>query len=214
MVTDEYDSITDFLEDVQLLLNNSRLFYSSSSDEYQQVDALEADFTRVLLSEHGIGVSSGGRHRSDSDSIRSPTHLTLRIPKTHFKFTPPTPTPPTRRTSSASESTPKGHSSSAKQEGKGVKKPAGGVVGGRGKPTRVQGLVQEYSCSDDPVKLFLAAVYNYHDPGSREYVAEPFIHLPPRALYPEYYKVITQPIDLTTMCKNTEVRGKEIGGGV
>ena len=206
-MTDEYDSITDFLEDVQLLLNNSRLFYSTSSDEYQQVDALEVDYTRVLLSEHGIGVSSGGRSRSSSDSVRSPTHLTLRIPKSHFKFTPPASTPPARRTNSTSESVPKGESSSVKQERKGGKKSAGGVAGGRGKPTRVQGLVQEFSCSDDPVKIFLAAVFNYHDPGSREYVAEPFVHLPPRALYPEYYKVITQPIDLTTICKNTEVRG-------
>lgn len=66
--------------------------------------------------------------------------------------------------------------------------------------------VQDYLASDDPIKKFIAAVFNFHD-HSGDFVAEPFHQLPSRKEYPEYYDIITQPIDLLTIQRNTEVCG-------
>lgn len=285
VVTDEYETVSGFLGDVQLLLSNSRLFYSHHSDEFKQVNALEADFTQVLT-EHGVVSSSGRAWRSSSSSssassLASPMHLTLKIPKAHFHFTPPK----EARNSSASDEAviKRGQPTSAKRESKDVTKlpvetekpsdevkskrvtkaieskglakssakgvsgkgsvkssteskvssvkqpskstPTGRgsttVSGGRGSATKLapstpavrgkaitrpQAFVEEYAASDDPVKKFLSAVYSHRDPVLGEDVVEPFMQLPSRTLYPEYYKVITQPIDLSTIHKNVEVR--------
>ena len=235
VVTDEYPTVSAFLADVELLLSNSRLFYPSTSDEASQVDELEAGFTRVL-SEYGFGVglstpssssessSSGGNSRrsSESDSIKSP--LTLRIPKAHLKLTPTVSSAPSLSSPATAtvvvssggytpivaparrstlDSAPH---SRRKTDEKGVFK---SVVSVKGKVTRSQAWIQEYLESDDPLKIYLATIYDYHDNNTGEYVAEPFLQLPSRTLYPEYYKIITQPMDLATIRKNTEVKGHQ-----
>ena len=347
MVTDEYETISAFLADVQLLLSNTRLFYGQSSDEYKQADVLEADFTQVL-NEYGIGAASSRSSPSTPSSsssvssfsnLPSPMSLTLRIPKAHFQFTPPVTGKRTHRSSSSSEpgrrgsqssttlleskgltkptvstsgskglstkpisegkgltkstvsaSSGKGLSTLAVSEGKGLTrttvsvssgkglttksgaeskgltksavlsvkgsttktgtegkgatksavaveskgvtksvvsgsggrgvttKGAGTTSSGRSKASRQQPWIQEYLTSEDPIKIYLAAVCSYMEPGSGEHVAEPFLQLPSRTLYPEYYRVITQPMDLSTMHKNVEVRwrgreGRGKGGG-
>ena len=228
MVTDDYLTVSAFLADVQLLLANSRRFYAPSSDEYQQVSELEANFT-LVLSEHGFGVGSSppttkGRSSSESsqsssvssaDSLKSP--LTLRIPKMHFKSTPtasassPVAAGPAPSTSSSSSSAARHRSVSdsaprKKPEEKVSAKSAGGA---RGKVTRSQAWIQEYLESGDPIKIYLASIYDYHDSSTGEYVAEPFLQLPSRSMYPEYYKVILQPMDLATMRRNVEVKGHQ-----
>ena len=45
------------------------------------------------------------------------------------------------------------------------------------KVTRSKAWLEEYVQSNDPVKIFLAAVYDYHD-SSGEFVAEVFHELP------------------------------------
>ena len=47
------------------------------------------------------------------------------------------------------------------------------------KSTRSKAWLDEYLTSDDPIKLYLASVYTYHD-SSGEYVAQPFLELPSR----------------------------------
>ena len=231
VVTDEYVTITAFLSDVQLLLSNTRQYYGPASEEYQQVNDLEVAFAPVL-SEHGIGVeppgsgsgSGSGSISSSSDldsNHTSPTHLTLKIPKLHFQLatTPPatsatmavatavTPLSPrkARKASLSSESAPArgGASSLSKSD---AKKLSGSVSGRGGKVTRSQAWIREYLEGEDPIKMYLAAVFDYHDTVTGDYVAEPFLLLPSPSLYPDYYKVITQPMDLATIRKNVEVR--------
>lgn len=218
-MTDEYETISSFLSDVQLLLSNTRHFYGPSSEECKQVNDLEAEFTQVL-SEHGLEMDSSeacsNSACSDSDSIQSPTRLTLKIPKFHFQSMQPGTTSASssrqiRRTSLSTESTP-GLKGGVQPSSKGVTKHASTAATGRGKVTRSQAWIQEYLESDDPIKVYLAAVYDYHDPSSEENVAGAFLQLPSRVLYPEYYKVITQPIDLSIIRKNTEVRGVYVVG--
>ena len=45
------------------------------------------------------------------------------------------------------------------------------------KLTRSKAWLEEYAASEDPIKMFLAAVYDHHDPMG-ELVAEPFHELP------------------------------------
>ena len=273
MVTDDYDTISSFLSDIQLLVSNTRLVYRPGSEEHKQVDALEASFSKVLI-QHGIGVVDAPRRSSTTSvspkSSASPTDFTLRIPKAHIQLTPPTTASGTQKTMATTSGEPgaskgasreskglskaeskglsklesKGLSKSesaglsksseskglskaeskkaeskglskaaaadkpATSQGKGSSKQTAGAApgGGRG---RVARKMEEYAASEDPVKMFLAAVCGYHDPASGDSVAEPFMQLPSRTLYPEYYKVITQPIDINTIIKNTEVRARE-----
>ena len=81
------------------------------------------------------------------------------------------------------------------------------VAGGRGKASQRQGWVQDYAGSGDPVKICIGSVYEHRDILTGDSLSEPFHSLPSRSEYPEYYRVITQPIDLKTICKNAEVSG-------
>ena len=47
------------------------------------------------------------------------------------------------------------------------------------KATRSKAWLDEYTTSSDPIKIFLAAVYAYHD-SNGEYIAQPFLELPSR----------------------------------
>ena len=47
------------------------------------------------------------------------------------------------------------------------------------KATRSKAWLDEYATSGDPVRIFLAAVYTYHD-SNGEYIAQPFLDLPSR----------------------------------
>ena len=58
--------------------------------------------------------------------------------------------------------------------------------------------------SDDPLRVYFALVYNFHD-SSGDFVAEVFHALPSRKEYPEYYRIITEPIDLNIIKKNVDV---------
>ena len=186
---EEYRCLSSFLLDIQLLLDNSRLFYPSTSEEYQQTNELESAFTHIL-SKNGIGTGS-----SESDSE---TTLTLRIPKYHFQSpTTPTSVQQTRKTSLSGKKSTKNE---IKTPSKTTSTPSG-----HGSTRRSQAWIQEYLTSNDPIKMFLAAVYDYHDALSGEFIAEPFHQLPSKTQYPNYYKVITQPMDLATIHRNVEV---------
>lgn len=93
----------------------------------------------------------------------------------------------------------------------------------RSKLTRSKAWLQDYLTSTDPLKMFLAAVYEHTD-STGVCVAEVFHELPSAKVwwfllfhwlnrfsilvlqdYPEYYEVITEPIDLNIMKKNLEV---------
>jgi len=72
--------------------------------------------------------------------------------------------------------------------------------------TEFPAWVHEYLASDDPIRKYTAAVFSYCD-SSGECVAEPFHLLPSREQYPDYYRIITQPMDLWTIQRNVEGRG-------
>lgn len=205
--TDEYDSLSSFLADVRLIFDNTQLFFEPSSSEYQQAMTLEASFTQTLK-EYGFGAES----ESDSDSVRSPTELTLRIPKSHLH-----PGSITSSSATASSTTPastnlkvpslKINLSSSRPDGKALAIKGG--VASSSKTTRSHAWIQDFLSSNDPVKMYLAAVYNYHDPATGDFTAEPFLQLPSRTQYPDYYRVIVQPMDLLTIRSNTEVLYRE-----
>lgn len=50
------------------------------------------------------------------------------------------------------------------------------------KTTRSKAWLDEYASSNDPIKIFFADVYSYHD-NTGEYIAQPFIDLPSRKVY-------------------------------
>ena len=213
--TDEYRTVESFLDDIRLLFNNTKLFYPHDSEEYRSTVELEKVFTRKLA-DCGCGTSG-----DDSRGKRSPSppSLTLKIPKSHL-ITPPTGkscktsisselSQPSRRSSLSqllSSSKPGSYSQSAQKSGQSSSKTSSASRPPlRLKVTRSRAWVEEYASSDDPVKIFMASVYDYHDPlGS--YVAEIFHELPSRQDYPEYYRVITEPLDLNMIKKNTEVK--------
>ena len=200
-----------FLNDVRLLFNNTKLFYPRDSEEYCSTVKLERAFTRKLA-ECGCGTADddGGERPA------SPPSLTLKIPKSHL-ITPPT--GKSRKISTSSESSYPSRRSSLSQmlstTGKGSQSAqktgqSGAKTGSVGRPpirlkvTRSRAWIGEYAISDDPVKIFMASVYDHHD-ASGSYLAEIFHELPSRQDYPEYYRVITEPLDLNMIKKNTEV---------
>ncbi len=254
--------MTSYLEDIQLILDNTRQFFHPGSTEYQQAAALEKSCSQVLL-DYGFASSSHESESDSSESLQSPTELTLRIPTSRLSLS-------SRRHSGADSATPTLHSSTAPSSGSGPKVPTlkinlasikadskseitTGEIRGSQEEAEVsvpkitipkasasrgstpkssaskssirkgstptssaskssaakipdpEAWVQEYLASDDPVKKFMAAVFNFHD-HSGDLVAEPFHQLPSREEYPEYYRVITQPIDLLIIQRNTEVR--------
>lgn len=203
-----------FLDDIRLLFDNAKLFYPRDSEEHCSTVELERAFTRKLA-DCGCGTSG-----VDARGQRSPPppSLTLKIPKSHL-ITPPTgksrktsisgeSSQPSRRSSLSqllSSSKPGSYSQSAQKTGQ-----SGSKTGSASRPplrlkvTRSRAWVEEYANSDDPLKIFMAAVYDHHDV-TGTYVAEIFHELPSRQDYPEYYRVITEPLDLNTIKKNTEV---------
>ena len=203
--TEVYSTLASFLADVQLILDNTRLFFQPLSTEYQQAMALEAAFTQTLK-ENGFVMES----EYDSDFVRSPTELTLRIPKSHLQSSSSISSTSATATVSASTSTSgslkvpslKIMTSSLKQDGKAtLVKPAASTS----KLTCSETWIHDYLASNDPMKMIIAAIHNYHDPVTEDFIAEPFHQLPSRSQYPEYYRVIVQPIDLLTIRNNVEV---------
>ena len=167
---------------------------------------LERAFTEKLI--------DSGCSTDDKWSI-SPPSLTLKIPKSHLITTP---VGKTRKSSFSSESSTtsrrsslsqllsasKSSQSSPKTGQTATKTGSTGKIPVRVKLTRSRAWVEEYANSDDPVKIFMSSVYDFHD-ASGMYVAEIFHELPSRQEYPEYYRVITEPLDLNMIRKNTEV---------
>ena len=195
--TDMYSSLSLFLDDVLLMLDNTRLFFTSHSTEHVQATALEAAFTEVLK-EYGFGDTE---YESDSDSMQSPTTLTMRIPTLHLHHATSSATAePTASSSADSDHRVPNLKITLPSIRAGNKREVSGV-----KVAPSQPWLDDYLNSNDPIKMFLAAVYDYHDPVTGDYTSEPFHLLPSRAKYPEYYRVIVQPMDLLTVHKNTEV---------
>ena len=204
-----------FLDDVRLLFTNTKLFYPQDSEEHCSTVELEKAFSRKLA-DCGCGTSGSGDADGGQGSPRP--SLTLKIPKSHL-ITPPTgksqkivgisdeSSQPKRRSSLSqilSSSGKHGGSYSGSAQKIGQSSSKGGRPPLRLKVTRSRAWVEEYASSDDPVKIFVASVYDYHD-GAGSYVAEVFHELPSRQDYPEYYRVITEPLDLNIIKKNTEV---------
>jgi protein polybromo-1 len=89
---------------------------------------------------------------------------------------------------------------------KGPTTPGGGASNSKKGPvktTRSKAWLDEYASSDDPVKIYFGDVYSYHD-NAGEYIAQPFIDLPSKKDYPEYYRVITEPIGLSIIRSQLE----------
>ena len=211
-----------FLNDIRLLFTNTKLFYPHDSEEHRSTVELEKAFTRKLA-DCGCGTSGLGDANDAGGGQRSPRpSLTLKIPKSHL-ITPPTgksqkiagisdeSNQPKRRSSLSqilSSSGKHGGSYSGSAQKIGQSSSKGGAANRPPlclKVTRSRAWVEEYASSDDPVKIFVASVYDYHD-GAGSYVAEVFHELPSRQDYPEYYRVITEPLDLNIIKKNTEVQ--------
>jgi protein polybromo-1 len=172
--TDEYRSVHDFLHHVRLLLENARSFFGEGSEEVACVDQLETRFTQRLQEYAGHFT-----HSSGTDS--SPPSLTLRISKDQLQ----------------------GLSSSSSSSGKTSQSGLSRQQQPRSKLTRSKAWLQGYMSSGDPLKLFLAAVYEHTD-STGVCIAEVFHELPSAKDYPEYYEVITEPIDLHTIKRNLE----------
>ena len=212
MKTDEYKTVEAFLDDVRLLFNNTKLFYTKHSVEHSSTVELEKAFCSKLV-DCGFGVGGVGYGRGERSS--SPPSLTLKIPKSHL-ISPPV--GKTRKTSSSSDSSHPSRRGSLPQSVSSNKSalsiPKSGQTGTKpgstGRPpvrlkvTRSRAWVEEYASSNDPVKIFMASVYDCHD-AAGTYIAEIFHELPSRQEYPEYYRVITEPLDLNMIKKNAEV---------
>ena len=197
---------------MRLLFSNTKLFYARSSDEYCSTSELERAFTKKLVE---CGCSVQGMTYGQGQRSTSPPNLTLKIPKSHLISTP---AGKSRKTSLSSESSHQSRRSSLSQllsTGKSVpsvpktsqtaaKTGSTGRLPVRLKVTRSRAWVEEYAESNDPVRIFMSSVYDYHDL-TGVYVAEIFHELPSRQDYPEYYRVITEPLDLNMIKKNTEV---------
>ena len=131
----------------------------------------------------------------------SPQSLTLRIPKDHLRgaLSSGKPGQPSSKTSS--------------KTGQAAVKPAPGDPSSssstsrlqlRIKVTRSKAWLEDYLASGDPLKMYVAAVYDHRDTAG-VCLAEVFHELPSAKDYPEYYQVITEPIDLNIMRRNLEV---------
>ena len=136
-------------------------------------------------------MSSAPQDTSSSDAASSshtkPSHTTPKSGPKSGQMSPATPkasssTPKpgqashtTPKSSQASFSTPKSAPISYTSSTKAVS--SGGKLAIKVKLTRSKAWLQEYVSSENPIKIFLATVYDYHDPNG-EYVAEPFQELP------------------------------------
>ena len=195
MKTNNYKTVQDFLTDVKLLFDNIKTFYSPSSFEFKAAVNLKAVF-------HNHLAEFGFCHRTGS--ISPVSSLTLRIPKVQLpSLQSPRPLTRSQRMSSSSES-----SISTNKSTPTTSKPPPAKTSSAGKTsakgTRSRAWIDEYLGSDDPFKIYLAQVYGHHD-SSGDYVAESFHSLPSRKEYPEYYRIISEPIDLGTIKKKVDV---------
>ena len=88
---------------------------------------------------------------------------------------------PTMTSSSPAATTPKtgqpGHATPKSQPKAGSSGSSSKAVALRVKVTRSKVWLQQFASSDDPVKIYLAAVYDYREPNG-EFVAETFHELP------------------------------------
>ncbi len=195
MKTNNYKTVQDFLSDVKLLFDNINVFYSPSSDEFKAAVNLKSVF-------HNHLAEFGFCHRTGS--ISPVSSLTLRIPKVQLpSLRSPRPLTRSQRMSSSSESSVSTNKSTpTTSKPPPAKSSSGGKASAKG--TRSRAWIDEYLGSDDPFKMYLAQVYNHHD-SSGDYVAELFHSLPSRKEYPEYYRVISEPIDLSTIKKKIDV---------
>lgn len=197
MKTENYKTVQEFLDDIKLLFDNAKSYYSPSSDEYRAADSLEKSFLNHL-SEFGFSV---GPRKPPTPPSPLPS-LTLKISKTQLV----SPSMPARsasssqRTSSSSESS-LGTSKSTPTSSKAT---SAGSAKGFSKTTRSKAWIDEYVNSSDPQKVYIGLVYNYHD-SSGEFIAGVFHTLPSQKDYPEYYRVISEPIDLNTVKSNVDV---------
>ena len=147
------------------------------------------------LSEFGFSV---GPSKPPSPMSPLPT-LTLKISKTQLV----SPSVPARSTSSAQRTS----SSSESSVGTSKTTPkltSTGSGKGSSKTTRSKAWIDEYVNSNEPQKVYVALVYNYHD-SNGEFIAGVFHALPSQKDYPEYYRVISEPIDLNTIKSNVDV---------
>ena len=166
-----------------------------SERERGYTDRHELDFTAMSLDDKVVKEIFPPPGADSSP----PSSLTLRIPKDHLQGL------------SSSMTGKTGQSGSSR-----IQQP-------RSKLTRSKAWLQDYLTSSDPLKMFLASVYEHTD-STGVCVAEVFHELPSAKVcqfllfhrlnrfsilvlqdYPEYYEVITEPIDLNIIKKNLEV---------
>ena len=88
---------------------------------------------------------------------------------------------PVQATPTGSKSTPT-LSKSASVASKSVSSPALPQKQVKIKTTRSKAWLEGYRASDDPIRIFYADVYSYHDAGG-EYIAQPFIEMPSRKVH-------------------------------
>ncbi|XP_019864490.1 PREDICTED: protein polybromo-1-like [Amphimedon queenslandica] len=176
--TDEYDTVPLFISDIQLLIENAKLFYTPSSAEYKRACSLEKEFLKAL---QDISV-----YESDITSPLSPKTVSLKL--SSLGKTPPA-------SSACKSSSAKPSSGSAPTSSK--------RLSNAGKTTRSKAWLDDYLSSDDPIKIYFADIYSYHD-SNGDYISQPFIDLPSAKEYPEYYRIITEPIGLAMIKSNIE----------
>uniref|UniRef100_A0A914WAV1 Protein polybromo-1 n=1 Tax=Plectus sambesii TaxID=2011161 RepID=A0A914WAV1_9BILA len=171
----QYESLAQLVDDLNTMLNNARSYNIEGSDIYENACRLQAVANRKAKElDPNIDITQYGS-------------ADLLVPD-DFKREASTP----GAGSVSSSTTPQPHSSHRRSRAS-----AGGE--NRGKPGRktLDELMQRYK---DKLTLAWNAVHNYKENG--RWVAEMFVSLPSKKLYPDYYKVIPEPIDMTMIKEN------------
>nr|CAC70156.1 polybromodomain protein [Brugia malayi] len=167
--TDQYTSISDFMKDMDLLVHNAWDFNEPGSQIYRDATTLQSVVRNALSGIPGLPV---GSNLSVSEAflphMRLSDNLRPASPSCSAIFTDRAP----------------------------AVSPMNFTKTGRGTPRRMLGPTSELEF--DKIKLYelYNLIRNYKDERGRE-LSLPFLQLPSKFDYPDYYDVIRRPIDLT-----------------
>ncbi|KAK3750182.1 hypothetical protein QZH41_015411 [Actinostola sp. cb2023] len=178
--TDEYEDVETFIQDVELLLDNAMKFYKPDSQEYNDAEEL-----KEIFEEKKELLLSGKEDGKKNEFVITVEPLVV---TTH---------------DDDAES-----DSSSVNKDKTQKDKAGGACRQSKKEPGMGHL--EYRDDDDESSTdgesnmpyfedMLGTILEQKDSHGR-IICELFKRLPPKDLYPEYYEVIKEPIDLKTIC--------------
>ena len=150
--TDEYNTLDSFTSQMELLFTNAKAFYSGTSQEYKDADALLEILwsTCQRLFPGGGAPAAGGSVPRKDDAPR---------------------------TAQVSFSTP-------------------------AEPPQRQASLPKDATEEDAFQALLNVVLNARDPGTGRSLCEMFMRLPSKMQYPEYYRVITEPMDVRTVTQS------------